>query len=91
MPESPRWLVRVGRTEEARKTLAILNDVEEDNVVVNLAINSIESNIEEMNASPVGLKDCFKSGPDKLFYRFTLCILLQFYQQMSGSNLICKS
>lgn len=27
-------------------------------------------------------------GPEKLFYRFCLCILLQFYQQMSGSNLI---
>ncbi|CAG8975258.1 hypothetical protein HYALB_00007958 [Hymenoscyphus albidus] len=88
MPESPRWLVRVGKTDEARRNLAILNDVEETSAVVNLAIAGIEHNVEEMKEQGLGLKDCFKSGPDKLFYRFTLCILLQFYQQMSGSNLI---
>jgi hypothetical protein len=27
-------------------------------------------------------------GKDKLFYRFSLCIFLQFLQQMCGSNLI---
>ena len=27
-------------------------------------------------------------GQDRLLYRFCLCILLQFYQQMSGGNLI---
>ena len=34
MPFSPRWLVKVGRTEEARKTLAWLRKLPEDDDMV---------------------------------------------------------
>jgi len=32
--------------------------------------------------------DLLKMGEDRLLYRFGMCLLLQFFQQMSGGNLI---
>ncbi|KAK6851188.1 hypothetical protein PG987_000822 [Apiospora arundinis] len=87
-PESPRWLVLKGRVEEARPIVAILRGHAVDSMEVTSEISGIEYSLEETSRSAVKLTDMLKMGEDKLAYRFGLCILLQFYQQMSGSNLI---
>ncbi|KAJ5736489.1 Major facilitator superfamily domain general substrate transporter [Penicillium malachiteum] len=51
-------------------------------------IASIESSLEETANSATSLMDLLKMGEDRLLYRFGICILLQFFQQMSGGNLI---
>jgi len=88
MPESPRWLVLVDRVEEGRRNLSILKDLPEDDHMVAAEIEGIQYSLEESSSKPMKMMDIFSPNPDKLFYRFCLCILLQFYQQMSGSNLI---
>ncbi|KAL1616273.1 hypothetical protein SLS56_011486 [Neofusicoccum ribis] len=86
-PESPRWLVRQARIGEARTAITILRGHDDqDAVEVQAELAGIELSLEESNGA--SLKDIFTMGEDKLFYRFSLCIMLQFYQQMSGSNLI---
>lgn len=85
MPESPRWLVKVGRVEEARLQLSKLKDVAEDDAFLMAEIEGIQYSLEETTVKKASMKDMFTMGPEKLFYRFCLCILLQFYQQMSGS------
>ena len=45
LPDSPRWLVKVGRVEEARRLMAILVDVPEDSPVV-------AEDIRKMQPSP---------------------------------------
>ncbi|KAK8045054.1 hexose carrier protein [Apiospora rasikravindrae] len=87
-PESPRWLVMKGRVEEARPLVAMLRGHAVDSLEVSSEIAGIEYSLEETSHSAVKLTDMLKMGEDKLAYRFGLCILLQFYQQMSGSNLI---
>ncbi|KAK8084750.1 general substrate transporter [Apiospora hydei] len=87
-PESPRWLVMKGRVEEARPLVAMLRGHAVDSLEVSSEIAGIEYSLEETSNTAVKLTDMLKMGEDKLAYRFGLCILLQFYQQMSGSNLI---
>jgi hypothetical protein len=85
---SKTGLVQVGRVEEAKYILSRLKDLPLDDAVVSAEIEGIQYSLEETTVKRASMKDMFTMGPEKLFYRFCLCILLQFYQQMSGSNLI---
>lgn len=86
-PESPRWLVCQGRTEDARSAIALFRGYDNEAAIeVQAELTGIELSLEE--SSGASLKDMLSMGEDKLLYRFGLCIMLQFYQQMSGSNLI---
>ncbi|KAK6214168.1 hypothetical protein LQW54_004594 [Pestalotiopsis sp. IQ-011] len=87
-PESPRWLVMKNRSEQARSVVAALRGLPEDAPEVQIEVAGIEFSLEETAGTAVKLTDMLKMGEDKLLYRFMLCILLQFYQQMSGSNLV---
>lgn len=87
-PESPRWLIRHNRVQEARYTLSALKGLPEDCPEIEAEIVGIELSLEDTANGAASIKDVFKMGPDKLAYRFGLCILLQFFQQMSGTNLI---
>ncbi|KAL4898237.1 general substrate transporter [Aspergillus ambiguus] len=87
LPESPRWLVQMGRLEQARATLASLNNSSAESDDVKGDIAAIQSTLEN-HSHGVSIMDILRPNDDKLLYRFFLCILLQFYQQMSGGNLI---
>ncbi|KAM0324444.1 hypothetical protein ACHAQA_008226 [Verticillium albo-atrum] len=88
LPESPRWLVLKNRSDAAREVVAALRGLPVDSMEVQAEVTGIEHSLEETSKGGVRMSDMFKMGEDKLFYRFGLCMMLQFYQQMSGSNLI---
>ncbi|KAI0142531.1 general substrate transporter [Hypoxylon sp. NC0597] len=87
-PESPRWLLMVNKNDQARENLAVLRGLPQDSEEVQSEIAGIELSLEVTANGGAKLSHLLKMGEDKLAYRFGLCILLQFYQQMSGSNLI---
>lgn len=88
MPESPRWLVRQSRDSEARAVVAALRDTTIQDETVGAEIAGIEMSLEQSSNAQTSLKSLLEMGEDKLLYRFSICILLQFFQQMSGGNLI---
>lgn len=82
-PESPRWLVMKNRSSEARKVISAFRAKPGDAIEVEAEIVGIELSLEEKTGHKVKLTDILTMGEDKLLYRFGLCMLLQFFQQMS--------
>lgn len=86
-PESPRWLAGKGRIENARQNLSMLRDRPLDSFEVTQELAAIELALEETTRA-AKKRDLFSMGEHKIFYRFVLCLVLQFFQQWCGSNLI---
>ncbi|KAI2615072.1 general substrate transporter [Hypoxylon sp. NC1633] len=87
-PESPRWLLMTNQGVQARENLAVLRGLPQGHPDLLAEIEGIEISLEITRDGGAKLSQMLKMGEDKLVYRFALCLLLQFYQQMSGSNLI---
>ena len=80
--------MRKNRVSEARSNLARFRGLEEDHPDISGEIMGIELALEETGKSATKMTDILTMGKDKLFYRFSLCFVLQLLQQMCGSNLI---
>ncbi|KAJ2991916.1 hypothetical protein NUW58_g2346 [Xylaria curta] len=85
LPESPRYAYTKGRTEEARRTIARLAGVDENDPSVNIQINQIRDKLKEENAQGKASWSEIFTGP-RMLYRTTLGIVLQAGQQLTGAN-----
>ncbi|CAI7648049.1 general substrate transporter [Penicillium manginii] len=90
LPESPRWLAFVSRKEEAMQSLAAYRGLPVDDEAVQSEIAGIESSLElAAQSKSLTLRELFLGNDEeRLLYRFGLCLLIQFFQQMCGGNLI---
>ncbi|KAL5335528.1 general substrate transporter [Aspergillus crustosus] len=86
LPESPRWLVLTNQSNSAREALATIRGSDIDSPEIIAEIADIELALEDHGN--LALKDLFTMTDEKLFYRFMLCFVLQFFQQMTGGTLI---
>ncbi|KAJ7102541.1 putative MFS sugar transporter [Mycena belliarum] len=85
-PESPRWLIKMGRIEEARHVLAALDDVSIDSPVIAEEVREIEISLQETGKGT--FRDIFRNGPARFANRAFIAAVTQCFQQMSGINIL---
>ena len=89
LPESPRHLLGLGREGEARRVIATLNSVPEDDPLVLDYIEELEIGIREENeGGKATWIECFSSR-NLLWKRTINGMMLQFIQQLNGQNFYC--
>ncbi|KAE8214694.1 hypothetical protein CF327_g1922 [Tilletia walkeri] len=88
IPESPHWLIKRQRREDACKVLARMYSTTADDEVVQAEAYLIENNLQiELSVSTDSYLDCFK--PKRKYLARTLTgIFLQAWQQLTGINFI---
>ncbi|KAF7870063.1 uncharacterized protein EAF02_009253 [Botrytis sinoallii] len=84
MPESPRWLVKKGRTDEAREVVSALDDKPIESAQVQADIAEIEEGLAITGNG--SFRDIFCMDDERLFHRACLAVCGQMFQQMSGIN-----
>ncbi|KAE8542032.1 hypothetical protein D1P53_001511 [Cryptococcus gattii VGV] len=85
-PESPRWLVLKGRTEEAKAVFSRIEDAN-DNERIQQDLEAVMRANEQLDES-ANFLSLFKYGREKMLYRIILAILVQFFTQMNGAGII---
>lgn len=92
LPESPRYLIKKNRHEQAYKSLSRLNSTTIDDPQIDIDIKEIIANLElEMKFARTSYLDCFRSGEGRNLRRTLVGVFLQAWQQLTGINFICES
>lgn len=83
LPESPRWLIKRDRVDEARVVLKMLND---DDAEVEHIIGTTQSSLKLMQHNRVS--DLFKMTESRVCHRVLLALFAMFESQICGINAI---
>ena len=86
LPESPRWLCKMDRWEEAREILSLVQNDNAHGEKVNREIQDIRISLER--AGQTNLREMFRMGPQRCFHRVVIAAVAQIFLQLSGVNSI---
>lgn len=89
LPESPRYLIKAGKDEQAHHALARLLSADTSDPSIEIELNDIRANLrQEQELGRSGYLDCFRSGQNKIRFRVLTGIFIQAWQQLTGINFI---
>lgn len=83
LPETPRYLIQIGKMDKAKAALGFLNSLPIEHPAVSQELHEITTHVELERAEGVGYLDCWR-GP-LLKRQLTGCVL-QAMQQLTGSK-----
>ena len=86
VPESPRYLVEVGKIAEARRGLARVNKVSEDSPLVQLELEKYESSVEAERLAGNASWGELVTGKPAMLRRTIMGMMIQSLQQLTGAN-----
>ncbi|CAI4951624.1 CGH_3_HP_G0047270.mRNA.1.CDS.1 [Saccharomyces cerevisiae] len=86
VPESPRYLVEVGKIEEAKRSIALSNKVSADDPAVMAEVEVVQATVEaEKLAGNASWGEIF-STKTKVLQRLIMGAMIQSLQQLTGDN-----
>lgn len=89
LPESPRYLYAQGHTEDADDIMARIYSVPVDSVEVGKHRSDVFAALEAEKEYKFGFKNLFyDTSPVNTTWRLWLGVLVQFFQQMDGNNIV---
>lgn len=87
LPESPRWLVRQDRMEDAAQALARLEDVSGDSEAVAQGLDIIQQSLQDERGVE-GSDNPFAMNKSRNLHRTIMAVSVNFLAQMTGVNVI---
>lgn len=86
IPESPRWLVKKNRIEEAREVYAALNNCAATESRIEVEIGRVKLSLQQTGEAR--FKDLFTMGPNRLLQRVTIAVVILIFLQLTGTVII---
>ena len=86
LPESPRWLMKMGREQEASEIMNLLHD---DPVTIEKEMSDIRASLAMSGQADLG--SLFKMGKQRVFHRVLIGCFAQMMLQLTGGLFITTS
>jgi sugar porter (SP) family MFS transporter len=88
LPESPRWLIRQDRVQEAKEVFSALDDIPVTHHLIEAQVEEIVATLQVENLAKSPFRRIFTFDKERHFHRAMLAFWNQAAQQLTGINLI---